>query len=101
MPFAGVQAGMGTRRWRLPSFHVRVVDSTGAGDAFNAAFLGYLLRNQSLQDVVQSADFDHLMQNALEFGCGAGALCVATQGACVNPLTWSDVMDFLADNIEE
>lgn len=53
---------------QVPAFAVTVVDSTGAGDAFAAAFLSGWLEGWSLSD-------------AARFACGAGALATRAVGA--------------------
>jgi sugar/nucleoside kinase (ribokinase family) len=51
-----------------PAFAAEVVDSTGAGDSFNGAFLAALLEGQPLED-------------ALRFACAAGSIAVTATGA--------------------
>jgi len=51
-----------------PAFPAEVVDATGAGDTFNAAFLSALLRGLDLRA-------------ALRFGCAAASCTVAAMGA--------------------
>ncbi len=51
-----------------PSFPVRAVDTTGCGDAFNAAFLLALVRGKNLEE-------------AARWGCAAGALVAQRAGA--------------------
>jgi ribokinase len=55
----------GVRAFPAPA--VRAVDTTGAGDAFNAGLAAALARGQSLPD-------------AVEYGCRAGAFCVTRRG---------------------
>ena len=58
--------------------NAKVVDTTGAGDAFNAGFLAALLTKHALVD-------------ALRHGCAAGGLCVGRLGACDSPLTSAEI----------
>ena len=51
----------------VPAFRVRAVDSTGAGDAFDAGFLAGILRGWRIE-------------RAILLGCAAGALSVAGFG---------------------
>lgn len=62
----------------------KIVDTTGAGDAFNAGFLGKLLTNSCLE-------------TALRYGCAAGGLCVGRLGACDRPLAKAEVDVAVAD----
>jgi len=55
----------GTRS--LPTTHVRTVDTTGAGDAFNAGLVTALATGASMED-------------AIALGCRAGAFCVTRIG---------------------
>lgn len=64
----GALAWDGTRFWYAPSFKVRVVDTTGAGDLFHAAFSYGLLNG-----------FD--VQRILDFACAAAGLNCETLGA--------------------
>ena len=53
--------------WRLPAKRVRVVDTTGAGDSFDAGFLASLLGGGTLEECVRS-------------GLAAAARCVTRVG---------------------
>lgn len=53
---------------RQAAYVAQVIDTTGAGDTFNAAFLAARLQGRSLQD-------------ALSQGCAAACLCVEAAGA--------------------
>jgi sulfofructose kinase len=64
----GVLAWDGTRFWYAPSYKVRVVDTTGAGDLFHAAFSYGLLKGLHLQRI-------------LDFACAAAGLNCETLGA--------------------
>ncbi|OQR99540.1 hypothetical protein ACHHYP_05830 [Achlya hypogyna] len=59
-------------QWRHPCFPTAVVDTTGAGDAFNAGFL--YAWTQEPTDVLR----------ALRYGCAVGSACVARLGACLD-----------------
>jgi len=74
----GAIAARGSERIQAAADPVEVVDTTGAGDAFNAGFL--------LEFVSQSSAAEGLLA-ALNSGAAAGAACVCTQGACEAPLT--------------
>src|SRR5215212_3912564 len=51
----------------IPSFHVQVVDTTAAGDAFIGGFASALLNNKSLEEAVR-------------YGCACGALATTKFG---------------------
>jgi sugar/nucleoside kinase (ribokinase family) len=63
---AGCVAAEGARRWTVPAPKVEAVDSTGAGDAFVAAFLAAMLEGD--------------VQMALERAVAAGSLAVERVG---------------------
>jgi 2-dehydro-3-deoxygluconokinase len=65
-----------------PAFKVPVVDVTGAGDAFDAAFLSCRMKG-----------FD--LDRAIEFANAAGALCVTVRGDVEAIPSFSDVQKFL------
>ncbi len=64
----GALAWDGTRFWYAPSYKVRVVDTTGAGDLFHAAFSYGILHRWDLQRI-------------LDFACAAAGLNCETLGA--------------------
>jgi len=64
----GVLAWDGTRFYLTPGFCVDAVDTTGAGDIFHGAFLFGLMRDWSLEQI-------------LEFSCAAAALNCEAEGA--------------------
>lgn len=79
----GVLAARAERRWQCAAYRTEVVDTTGAGDAFNAGFLHrYVLDPEDVGA-------------ALRGGCAAGALCVATAGACPTPIAKGALEAFL------
>ena len=80
----GAIAARGERRWRVGAFDAKVVDTTGAGDAFNAGFLHKYVLDPT--DVL----------GALRNGNAAGGLCVEVEGACPKPFEASAVEQMLA-----
>jgi sulfofructose kinase len=64
----GALAWDGSRFWYAPSYKVRVVDTTGAGDLFHAAFSYGMLHRWDLQRL-------------LDFACAAAGLNCQTLGA--------------------
>lgn len=71
----GVYCSSGNQIWQLPVFPVEVVDTTGAGDSFNAGFLTEYLRSQDIPASLRS-------------GLACGALAVTRMGgseAAPNP----------------
>jgi sulfofructose kinase len=64
----GVLAWNGKQFHHTPSYHVPVVDTTGAGDIFHAGFIYGLLQNWSLE-------------RQLDFACAAAALNCTAVGA--------------------
>lgn len=79
----GVLGARGERRWEVGCYPIEVVDTTGAGDAFNAGFL---------HRYVQDPDD---VGAALRSGCAAGALCVGMHGACPTPITKAAVEELM------
>lgn len=65
-----------------PAFKVPVVDTIGAGDSFDAAFLSSILRNFSIE-------------KSLEIANAAGALCVTIRGDVEAIPSLEDVQRFL------
>jgi sugar/nucleoside kinase (ribokinase family) len=59
---AGSEAAEGSRRWRVAARHVEAIDTTGAGDAFVAAFLAARLKG---------ADVEAALERAAAAGAGA------------------------------
>lgn len=66
-----------------PGFAAEVVDTTGAGDTFNAAFVSATLRGLPLAE-------------RLRFACGAGALSVGGMGPRGRLPTTREVEEFIA-----
>lgn len=69
-------------RVSLPAFAVRAVDSTGAGDAFNAGFLTGLMEGWGLEEIARFAN-------------AAGALKVTKLGATSALPTRREIEDFM------
>ncbi len=63
----GATVCVGDEEWSAPAFHVDAVETTGAGDSFNAGFLHAHLRGQSWQE-------------AMQLGNACGALAVTEIG---------------------
>jgi ribokinase len=67
----------------VPAYHVPVVDTVGAGDAFVGAFAVALTEGKTTLE-------------AASFGNAAGALCVTRPGAQPSLPTRSEIEQFLA-----
>lgn len=72
----------------VPGFRVEVVDTTGAGDAFNAGLAAALSRGLDIEA-------------ACRFANAVGAMAVRSAGAQSSLPTWSDVERFLAEQGEK
>jgi ribokinase len=73
---------------RHPAFLVRVVDTTGAGDCFTAAYSVALLEGKPERE-------------RLRFACAAAALCVQQKGALPSMPKRADVDHFLSAQASE
>ena len=82
---SGAVARRGEEEFRGSSPSVTVVDTTGAGDAFNASFVATYLTS-GMTDIPQ----------ALAMGCGAGAVAITQVGACDEAVTLEAVKAMLA-----
>ena len=76
---------------KVPGYPVALVDSTGAGDTFVAAFLSRLVRYgmSSLLD-------NQFTEESVKFACVAGAVCVSRIGAADSLPTFEDIEAMLA-----
>jgi sugar/nucleoside kinase (ribokinase family) len=52
---AGAEAAEGARRWRVNAPKIEAIDTTGAGDAFVAAFLAHRLSDAGIQPALERA----------------------------------------------
>lgn len=71
---------------RVPAFSVNAVDTTGAGDAFNAGFAVGLMRGST---VARSAIF----------ACAVAAISVTRHGAQPSMPTWAEVKAFVNERL--
>jgi ribokinase len=78
----GVYSAKGAERFRQPSFDVRVVDTTGAGDSFDAGFLLGILEGRE-------------MQECLGFGQAVAAMKIGGLGARSNLPSKEKLIRFL------
>ena len=74
-------AGDGHKKM-LPSFNVDALDTTGAGDAFDAGFIAAIINNKRIEEAVQ-------------WGNGSAALKVQQKGARTGLPTKEGLMSFL------
>ncbi|MDP6769211.1 MAG: carbohydrate kinase family protein, partial [Anaerolineales bacterium] len=68
-------------------YNVPVVDSTGAGDTFNAAFL-------------TSTIADYSLEKRIEFACAAGAISVTGLGPKGHLPSFDETFEFMSMNEE-
>jgi sugar/nucleoside kinase (ribokinase family) len=81
----GTLARAGEQVWKAPSFEVEVMDTTGAGDAFNAGFM--------YAHIVEGRP----MPNALRFANACGAIAVTTIGGPTAPPSAGEVDAFIKE----
>lgn len=78
----GVYVYDGKAAKMYPAWKVNAIDSTGAGDTFNASFVN---------KICQGYDFD----DAIQFATAAAAICVSRKGAQVSIPSEDEVQQFL------
>jgi len=81
----GALAQAGGQVWKAPGFEVEVVDTTGAGDAFNAGFL--------YAHVVEG----RLIPDALRFANACGAIAITTVGGATALASAAEVDAFIKE----
>jgi sugar/nucleoside kinase (ribokinase family) len=81
----GALARAGEQVWKAPGFEVEVMDTTGAGDAFNAGFM--------YARIVEGRP----MPNALRFANACGAIAVTTIGGPTAPPSAGEVDAFIKE----
>jgi len=81
----GTMAQSSEQVWQAPAFEVKVVDTTGAGDAFNAGFLyARIVEGRSMSD-------------ALRFANACGAIAVTTVGGATSTASAAEVDAFIKE----
>jgi sugar/nucleoside kinase (ribokinase family) len=78
----GALAVRGVERVEIGAFPVRVVDTTGAGDSFDAGFLAGWLRGKPLRE-------------CLQLGAACGALTATIAGGFNGQPTWEEAQAFI------
>lgn len=88
----GSRAFFNGKEVRAEGFKAKVVDTTGAGDAFWGAFMASLL----LQGVRKPADLtDEILYKALRYGNASGSICVSNKGAIASIPTRAQIEELL------
>ena len=88
----GSRAFFNGKEVRAEGFKAKVVDTTGAGDAFWGAFMACLL----LQGVRKPADLtDEILYKALRYGNASGSICVSNKGAIASIPTKEQIEELL------
>lgn len=80
-----------------PGFHVNFVDATGAGDAYTAGFLAFLLQQGPDTNATLNS-FDSHLAEALRYANACGALAATSLGATAHGLTPETVQVLLEEN---
>jgi fructokinase len=78
---SGAIAATRSARAAVPGVAVSVVDTVGAGDAFQAALLAWLDENQGLRIDALAAVDERRLSEALRFACTAASLTCSRRGA--------------------
>jgi len=81
----GALAICGQERVEVPAFPVRVVDTTGAGDSFDAGFLAGWLRGEPLRQ-------------CLLLGAACGGLTTTRTGGFNGQPTWDEALAFIHEH---
>ena len=83
----GALARSGDQIWQAPAFKIEAVESTGAGDCFNAGLL-YALVEKSQE-----------LSEALQFANGCGAIGASTPGGASGVLSSQEVRQFMLKSL--
>ena len=78
----GAFARAGQHSWHSPALEVAVVDTTGAGDSFNAGFLAAQLRGEPIE-------------TCLRYGNICGGLCTTQRGGATAAPTLAELQKYL------
>lgn len=78
----GALAQRGAEVWRVPAIAVNAIDTTGAGDCFNAGFLSAYLRGETIA-------------TSLRWGAIAGGLSTTARGGAVAAPTLATLLTYL------
>jgi fructokinase len=88
-----------TTQGELPAFHVQVVNTTAAGDAFVGGMLSWLLRENVTQENLQNLLADNArLGSALRFAAACGALAVTRHGAFESMPSLPEVKNFVREH---
>jgi fructokinase len=77
----GAIAGTRSARVTVPAVDVSIVDTVGAGDAFQAALLCWLAENDFMSVEALAAIPERGLRDALSFACTAASLACSRRGA--------------------
>jgi fructokinase len=78
---SGAVGGTASRRAAVSAPTVPLVDTVGAGDAFQAALLAWLGENDALRIDAIATRIEHRFEEALRFACTAASLACSRRGA--------------------
>jgi fructokinase len=76
---------------KVPSFPIKAVDTTGAGDNFMGAFLSrFILGGKSVEQLTPED-----LSQMLRYANAAGAICASRYGAIAGQASEADIQNFL------
>lgn len=76
---------------KVPSFPIKAVDTTGAGDNFMGAFLSRFIRDGKSVEQLTPEDLTWM----LRYANAAGAICASRYGAIAGQASEADIQNFL------
>ncbi len=85
----GAFARSGSQVWQAPGFKIGAVETTGAGDCFNAGLLFALVEK------------GWELPEALQFANGCGAIGASSPGGTSTPLSAEEVSRFIAQQLKQ